>query len=109
QAAVGGSEAVFGFLEVLSAAQAGSQRVAELVEIEDAAVIARLVVQVHVAAGVEVDRHAPFPHRPKRLRPPRAAGLAVTAGSDPEDTLHVGAPRPLATVELGHALVPAEV
>src|SRR5262245_22137417 len=68
----------------------------------------RFPVQADVTPAVQIDGYAPLPQRPERLRPPRAPRLAVTARRLAEDALEILDARPFATLELGHALVPAE-
>ncbi len=94
---------------MLEVVQTGAQSVRQVIEIENAAVVVRLPVQVHVAAVVEIDLHAPLTHGPKRLRSPGAAGLAVAGRRRAKDALHIRAARPFTPVELGDAVIPAQV
>src|SRR5262249_52423470 len=115
-AAALGQQLLAGFVELLlrllqsfRAFQAVAAAVGALGEGGRAAVVVGLVVPPDVAAGVEVALHAPLAHGSVDLRPPRRARLPVAAWGDAEDLLHVGPAGTFAAVELGHAVVPAEV
>ena len=69
----------------------------------------RLAVHAEMRAAIEIGAHAPLAHRAIRLRPPRAAGLAVAGRRLPEDALDVIEAGLLAALELGDAVVPGEI
>src|SRR6185312_10447779 len=101
-------KAILGREQFALAAQSGAQRVGQFVERQHAAVIVRFVVELYVAAGVEIGGHAPAPHGAERLRRPGTARLAVATRLLPENPFDVAQALPLAALELGHAIVPAE-
>src|SRR5260370_38523407 len=68
QLVAGGQKLLLGLLQLLRLLQPGAKLVRQLVEIQDATVVTRLVVELHMAAGGPIYLHAPGPHVAGRLR-----------------------------------------
>src|SRR5205085_7112900 len=73
------------------------------------AVIAGLILQADMAAGVEIDPHPPFAHGAVGLRSPGTPRLAVTTRRCAEDAFDVVKALALTAIKLGDPLIPAKV
>src|ERR1019366_2975844 len=82
---------------------------AHVVNVKQATVPERLIVEPYLRAFIQVDRNAHLTQGGIGLGSPGASRLAVATGAHSEDALYIQRSRALAPLELGHALDISEI